>query len=120
MKQKTLGRAGFTLLEIMLIVSIIGLLAAISIPTFIKARTTSQTNVCINTLRQIASATHQWALELKKGPAAPVTEADVAPYLREVKACPAGGTTFADSYTVTDVATDPACQKVPLTHTLQP
>ena len=120
MKPKTFRRAGFTLLEIMIIVSLIGLLAAISIPTFIKARATSQTNVCINTLRQIESATHQWALELKKGPTAPVTETDVTPYLKKVRPCPAGGTTFGDSYTVTDVASDPSCQKAPLTHTLRP
>jgi type II secretory pathway pseudopilin PulG len=119
MKLKTFSRAGFTLLEIMIIVSLIGLLAAISIPTFLRARTTSQTNVCINTLRQIESATHQWALELKKGATAVVTEADVTPYMKKVRVCPAGGTTFADSYTLTDVSTDPMCQKAPLTHTLR-
>jgi type II secretory pathway pseudopilin PulG len=120
MKLKTSPRAGFTLLEIMIIVSLIGLLAAISVPTFLRARATSQSTVCINTLRQIESATHQWALELKKGPTSLVTEADVTPYLKKVRACPAGGTTFADSYTLTDVSTDPACQKAPLTHILRP
>jgi type II secretory pathway pseudopilin PulG len=120
MKLKTFPRTGFTLLEIMIIVSLIGLLAAIAIPRFLKARTRSQTTVCINNLRQIESATQQWALELKKSPTAPVSEVDVTPFLKAVVVCPAGGTTFADSYTLTDVSTDPVCQQVPLSHSLQP
>src|SRR5688572_14540943 len=118
--KKTFPRAGFTLLEIMIIVSLIGTLAAICIPTFIKARARSQTTFCISNLRQIESATQQWALELKKSPTAPVTEADVTPYMKRVPVCPAGGTTFADSYTLTDGSTEPLCQREPLTHTLRP
>ena len=120
MKLKIFPRAGFTLLEIMIIVSLIGLLAAIAVPAYIKARTRSQTTVCINNLRQIAAATQQWALELKKSPISPVSEADVTPYLKQVAVCPAGGTSFADSYTLTDVSTDPECQQEPLSHTLRP
>jgi prepilin-type N-terminal cleavage/methylation domain-containing protein len=60
---KNLRKAGFTLVEIMIVVAIIGLLAAIAIPNFIKARATSQANACINNLRQIDGAEQQWALE---------------------------------------------------------
>ena len=63
MKNKVSRKAGFTLVEIMIVVAIIGLLAAIAIPNFVRARTTSQQNACINNLRLIDSAKQQWALE---------------------------------------------------------
>jgi prepilin-type N-terminal cleavage/methylation domain-containing protein len=109
MKTRTALKQGFTLVEIMIVVAIIGLLAAIAIPNFIKARTTAQKNACINNLRQIDGAIQQWALENKQGPASAVHFTDISGYLKNSVICPAGGTTFANSYTITDVQTKPAC-----------
>jgi prepilin-type N-terminal cleavage/methylation domain-containing protein len=120
MKSKTSRKSGFTLVEIMIVVAIIGLLAAIAIPNFVRARTTSQTNACINNLRQIDGATQQWALETKQAPSASVTYADIQGYLKNEVKCPAGGAsaTFATSYTLSTVTNKPVCQIVAATHKL--
>ena len=67
MKIQTSRKAGFTLVEIMIVVAIIGLLAAIAIPNFVKARENAQLNSIINNLRIVEGAKDQWALENKKG-----------------------------------------------------
>lgn len=92
MKIKILARAGFTLVEIMIVVAIIGLLAAIAVPNFVKARTTAQMNACINNLRQIDGAIQQWALEQKQGDTSPVVYIDITPYLKSAVVCPAAST----------------------------
>src|SRR4051812_31389043 len=106
---KTNRNSGFTLVEIMIVVAIIGLLAAIAIPNFIKARKTAQMNACINNLRQIDGAVQQWALENKKGAGAGVAFTDISGYLKNSVICPAGGTLFSDSYAVTTVDAKPTC-----------
>ena len=79
MKNNTSRKSGFTLVEIMIVVAIIGLLAAIAIPNFVRARTQSQKNACINNLRQIDGSVQQWALENKSAASATVTFANIQP-----------------------------------------
>jgi prepilin-type N-terminal cleavage/methylation domain-containing protein len=112
MKNRTSRTSGFTLVEIMIVVAIIGLLAAIAIPNFVRARTQSQKNACINNLRQIDGAVQQWALENKQAATVTPVAGDVLPYLKSSVVCPSGGTTFGNSYTLGNVSAKPSCQKV--------
>ena len=109
MKSSKTRNSGFTLVEIMIVVAIIGLLAAIAIPNFVKARTTSQKNACINNLRQLDGAVQQFALENKKAATDTVQLTDCTPYLKNSVVCPAGGTAIDNSYAVTDCQTAPTC-----------
>ena len=122
MKNRTSRKSGFTLVEIMIVVAIIGLLAAIAIPNFVRARTTSQMNACINNLRQVDGAKQQWALETKQSTNATPDITDISVYLRNAVTCPAGGATatFASSYTMGNVATKPQCQIISSSHVLPP
>ena len=95
---KASGLAAFTLVEIMIVVAIIGLLAAIGVSNFIRARSTSQANACINNMHQIDGAVTEWALEKgkKTGDPAPSLADDLTPYIRlnsssSIPSCPAGG-----------------------------
>jgi prepilin-type N-terminal cleavage/methylation domain-containing protein len=119
MKTKTSRKTGFTLVEIMIVVAIIGLLATIAIPNFVRARLKAQQAACINNLRQIDGAKQQWALEFKAAASATPQLSNIQPYLGRgalgtAPTCPAdAAATFATSYSINDLQTTPACLIMP-------
>ena len=100
-----LNKKGFTLVEIMIVVAIIGLLAAIAIPNFVRARTTAQTNACIANLKQIDGAKQVWAIDTNQTDNANAVWGNLVPtYIKRTPACPAQG-----GYTISNVASLPTC-----------
>jgi prepilin-type N-terminal cleavage/methylation domain-containing protein len=104
------GRKGFTLVEIMIVVLIIGILLAIAVPNFIKARETSRTKSCIANLKQIDAATEQWAMDNKasQGSGVALTAlvgTGTTTYIKNTPQCASGGT-YTASLTV---GTAPTC-----------
>ena len=137
-------KKGFTLVEIMIVVAIIGLLAAIAIPSFMRARVTSQKNACINNLRQIEAGKDQYALEngLTNGAAVGdgaaggftllVTGTAPGGYIKTFPNCPAQthltstntktAALSAADYTLNPIGSNTACNSAipsPGTHALQ-
>jgi type IV pilus assembly protein PilA len=83
--QRAARRAGFTLIEIMIVVMIIGLLAMIAIPAVGNSMATARFNAIINNLRVIQNQKALWAAENKKGDNDTPSEADLAPYFNTGK-----------------------------------
>ncbi|MBL7115187.1 MAG: type II secretion system protein [Kiritimatiellae bacterium] len=112
--------SGFTLVEIMIVVAIIGLLTTIAVPAFMKARSQSQTNACINNLRQMAAAKEMAAFANlwgnNDGPGTignPLYRNTCSTYIKGGKRpmCPTGSQCFYNA-----LNTDPTCESGIVTH----
>src|SRR5437773_2744505 len=87
------ARRGFTLVEIMIVVLIIGILLAIAVPNFIKARETSRAKACVANLKQIDSAKEQWCMDNKQSTTATPADTDLygnTAYVKNTPSCPSG------------------------------
>ena len=82
-KKLHIKRAGFTLVEIMIVVAIIALLAAIAVPGFLRSRKRSQASKILNDLRMIDGAVDQYAIETSRKSGDPVAIADWTNYLKK-------------------------------------
>jgi prepilin-type N-terminal cleavage/methylation domain-containing protein len=106
---RTDRKSGFTLVEIMIVVAIIGLLAAIAIPNFMRARQTSQTNACINNLRIIDAAKQQWGLETGQVVSATPASSNIIVYMGRsgtaMPVCPLG----TSAYSINALSVIPQC-----------
>jgi prepilin-type N-terminal cleavage/methylation domain-containing protein len=96
---------GFTLVEIMIVVLIIGILMAIAVPQFVKARSSSRQKTVISNLRQIDGAKERWAMEVGKVTGDPVTSGDLTPAY--IKTYP-DNTPVTGSYTPNTVGSNPS------------
>jgi prepilin-type N-terminal cleavage/methylation domain-containing protein len=116
--------SGFTLVEIMIVVAVIGLLAAIAIPNFVRARTTSQTNACINNLRQIDGAKQQWGFERRAPATARPGANELKPFLGRgssgsIPTCPLDAQgAWSTSYDGGTLQVPPVCRISPTNHVL--
>lgn len=109
-RNKSFGREGFTLVEIMIVVAILGLLIAIAVPHYVRQRSSGQANGCINNLLKLDDAASQFALERGKKTGDTINfPADLTPYIRlnssmMIPPCPAGG-----GYSLAVVGSHPTC-----------
>ncbi len=104
-KYRNMREKGFTLVEIMIVVLIIGILLAIAVPNFVNAREKSRAKSCVANLKQIDAGKEQYAMDNNRADGDPVAWNNLTPtYMKSQPGCPSGGT-----YTIGNVGTNPTC-----------
>ncbi|MGB2961753.1 MAG: prepilin-type N-terminal cleavage/methylation domain-containing protein [Candidatus Omnitrophota bacterium] len=105
MMGKAVKNRGFTLVEIIVIISIIALIAAVAINGLYKGKQVNARNVCIANLRLIDRVKSLWAIREEKGPEDEPEWSDLVPvYFKKTPVCPEGG-----KYTIGSIDKKPAC-----------
>jgi prepilin-type N-terminal cleavage/methylation domain-containing protein len=126
MKKFLSDKRGFTLLEMMIVVTLIGLVAAIAIPNIVRSRTTARMNACINNLCQLDAAKSTWTTAMHVNPGTTPADTEIQPFLGRgstgtLPTCPADTNrvpTFDTSYNIQPVGTLPTCRIVSSSHVL--
>ncbi len=108
------SQRGFTLVEIMVVVFIIGVLLNIALPGFVRARDVSQQNACIENLRTIQMAKEEWAMANNQSGSQTPTWNQILPYIKVqsgglIPVCPATG----EPYIVNEVDQNELCPSYP-------
>ena len=105
MRVPTRSKKGFTLVEIMVVVMIIGILISIAVPQWVQARDRTRRNSCLANMREFDHSKTRWAMENRlPGTAVPV-QADLIPdYIKKMPVCNSGGV-----YTINNVDTTASC-----------
>jgi prepilin-type N-terminal cleavage/methylation domain-containing protein len=110
-------KKGFTLVEIMIVVAIIGIIIAIAVPAFLRARENSRGRACQENLTKIDGSKEQYALEFKAANGDTVSMAELlnpngsgvgTGYMKREPVCPGGG-----AYDVREIGSDPECDATP-------
>ena len=109
MRKIKLRSGGFTLVEIMIVVAIIGLLIAVAVPNFSKMRKDAQKTACHAQLKQIDGSKEMWATQEKRADGDTPSESQLGAYFKDgMPTCPGGG-----SYTIGPVGSDANCSVHP-------
>lgn len=109
--------AGFSLIELAIVVAVLGVIAVIAMPNLFSARKTAEDKICIANLKTIVHAKEQWGFDNGKKETEEPTYNDIKPYLTKTQTqniCPIGG-----KYTIGALNEDPTCEYANLGHTLE-